>query len=231
MEYIAEQIEFDYGITLKVYPDNGAQNPRKEFDYVGTMVCAHRRYDLGDVQVSDLMEHLRTLIDDECHACEGTHVISDEEVQRRVLEEYVVLPLYLYDHSGLSMSTSTFGCPWDSGLVGYIYVDKHTARQEWGDDAEKDDWKRVKECLKAEVEEYHQYLTGDVYGYVVEDGDGEHLCSCWGYYGLEFAIEDGKEMAEHCMEEAIKALEAEAAAELKEKAELQFWAERDVMTV
>lgn len=231
MEYIAEQIEFDYGITLKVYPDNGAQNPRKEFDHVGTMVCAYRRYDLGDVQVSDLMEHLRTLIDDECHACEGTHVISDEEVQRRVLEEYVVLPLYLYDHSGLSMSTSSFGCPWDSGLVGYIYVDKHTARQEWGDDAEKDDWKRVKECLKAEVEEYRQYLAGDVYGYVVEDGDGERLCSCWGYYGLDFAIEDGKEMAEHCVEEAVKALEAEAAAELKEKAERQLWAERDVMTV
>ena len=34
------------------------------------------------------------------------------------LENVVILPLYLHDHSGLTMNTSGFHCPWDSGQVG-----------------------------------------------------------------------------------------------------------------
>lgn len=33
---------------LSVFYDDDAPNPRKEWDNVGTMVCWHRRYDLGD---------------------------------------------------------------------------------------------------------------------------------------------------------------------------------------
>jgi len=38
--------------------------------------------------------------------------------------EIVLLPLYLLDHSGLSISTSDFCDPWDSAQVGWIYTDK-----------------------------------------------------------------------------------------------------------
>lgn len=30
---------------------------------------------------------------------------------------------------------------------------------------------------------HNQYLLGDVWGFVVEDKDGEHLDSCWGFFG------------------------------------------------
>ena len=31
------------------------------------------------------------------------------------MEGMVILPLYLYDHSGITMNTTGFSCPWDSG--------------------------------------------------------------------------------------------------------------------
>ena len=65
-------------------------------------------------------------------------------------------------------------------------------------------WKRVTHdrreqamfWLKNEVKAYDQYLTGDVYGLIVEDHHGEELDSCWGYFGLEDSRESLKEMAE-----------------------------------
>lgn len=47
-------------------------------------------------------------------------------------DKVAILPLYLYDHSGLTMSTSDFGDRWDSGCVGFIYMDKATAMKEIG---------------------------------------------------------------------------------------------------
>lgn len=46
--------------------------------------------------------------------------------------DVAILPLYLYDHSMLSISTGCFAgrahhAEWDSGQVGYIYIDKETA--------------------------------------------------------------------------------------------------------
>ena len=40
------------------------------------------------------------------------------------MDGMVILPLYLYDHSGITMNTCGFSCPWDSGQVGWIYADK-----------------------------------------------------------------------------------------------------------
>lgn len=48
------------------------------------------------------------------------------------LDKYIILPLYLYDHSGITMSTSVFSCPWDSGQVGWIYASKQKFIDETG---------------------------------------------------------------------------------------------------
>ncbi|HUX02457.1 MAG TPA: hypothetical protein VMY35_15960, partial [Phycisphaerae bacterium] len=51
-------------------------------------------------------------------------------------------------------------------------------------------------CLRAEVSTYDDYLTGQVFGYVVEDEDGNDLDSCWGFYGEDYCRETARESAE-----------------------------------
>ena len=110
-----------------------------------------------------------------------------------VSENVLVKPLYLYDHSGISISTGSFvgrapHAEWDSGKVGYIHMDKETAVRELLDlsgDKPKPltdkTWKtRAEEYMDAEVREYDNYLTGKVYGYQTFEGLDE-VDSCWGF--------------------------------------------------
>jgi hypothetical protein len=108
------------------------------------------------------------------------------------------------------MSAKPFSCPWDSGQVGWIYATWQKIVSEWGPG--KGAMKKAEKCLLAEVEEYDQYLTGDVYGYIIEDEEGETVDSCWGFFGHKYAEEEGRQ--------ALKHAEKQAAAEEKEAAEM-----------
>lgn len=119
-----------------------------------------------------------------------------QRLRELALERYVRLPLYLYDHSGITMRTSAFSDPWDSGQVGWIYVSMEKARENWPGCTDAEVREAAERVLQAEVEGYDQYLTGDVWGYTVEDDDGEELAGCWGVFGLEAAREAAAEEAE-----------------------------------
>lgn len=156
---------------LKIQQDIDPESPR-EWGNLGTMFCRHTRYNLGDNDAEDIRD----------------------DWNRLPKKGYTILPLYLYDHSGITMNTTGFSCPWDSGRVGIIYVSDEKARKEFG-------WKRItaarreklRTYLRNEVEIYDQYLTGDVYGFVYEhvsvDQHGVETViekdSCWGFYGRD----------------------------------------------
>ena len=169
-EYLVEQEQYR-GHTIKIYQDPDPPNPRDSAyqDNFGTMVCFHKRYVLGD----------------EGHGINKDDFSSWDELEAYLIKEMgaaVILPLYLYDHSGITIRTAPFSCPWDSGRVGFIYATKQNIRDNYG---VKRVWKgteeRAEKLLEAEVKEYDRYLTGQVYGYMVEDADGEDVDSCWGY--------------------------------------------------
>jgi len=169
---------------LKIIQDQDIESPR-EWDNLGTMYCEHRRYNLGDEDADDIRND------------EGEF---DKDVERN----YIILPLYLYDHSGITMNTTGFSCPWDSGQVGYIYVSRADVRKEFGVKVISPKlYKRVVEILESEVATYDQYLTGDVYGFkliAIEDGEedetGDEVDSCWGFYGSDPTVNG---MSDHLM--------------------------------
>ncbi len=164
--------------VLEIKRDDHPESPR-EWDNLGTIVYGHRRYHLGDVEAWDTEDYL------------NWNDWRDGE-----LKGAIALPVYLYDHSGLTINTTGFHCPWDSGQVGWIYVDKEKAREELGvKRIGKHARKRILDILRSEVELFDQYLRGDVYGFVLYE-DGEEIDSCWGFYSFEDIVIEYPEFKE-----------------------------------
>lgn len=203
------------GLTIKIYYDTDTESPR-EWDNLGTMVCAHSRYTLGDKQIDSaetfLMERLEEHFGDSEKAEKFRENHSSDECLTEIEKSHVMLPLFLYDHGGITMNTKGFSCPWDSGQVGYIYVIREKILEEYNKKIlTKKLRRRIEGYLASEVETYDDYLQGNVYGYVIEDKDGNHLDSYWGFFpNREDAYLGSPER--HCLEEARNAANHEVKA-------------------
>jgi hypothetical protein len=188
MEQTKDIIKGDKKFRIKIVQDTDPSSPRED-DNLGTMICFHSRYNLGDKHNYQSISELKN----------KDNVIS--------------LPLYLYDHSGITMKTSPFSCSWDSGQVGVIFVSKKRVREEFGvKRISKKLQEKIISYLTNEVETYDQYLTGDVYGYeiyeVVTCSEGhEHeneLDSRWGFYGSEHCMEESESVVKYYMENEVE---------------------------
>lgn len=178
--------------TIKIIHDEDAENPREEWDNFGTMVCLHSRYSLGD---KDGYETLQEAVYSHKNYKEWWHdennpnAYDEQELSHwvEIAERLgmIVLPLYLYDHSGITMNTTGFSCRWDSGQVGIIFITREDIRKEFQvKRVSKKLIESVKEILVAQVETYDKWLTGDIWGFQRFE-DGEEVDSCWGFYGSD----------------------------------------------
>ena len=156
------------GNEISIVGSDFAENPRQEGDNATVIVAFHKRYTFANEA------NLRTE-DFDGWADMQQHIESE-------CDAVIVKPLYLYDHSGLAMSTSSFGCRWDSGQVGFIYMTKATADKEFGGDMT-----RATAALDAEAKLYCQYVSGDVHDVLAYDEDGNLVESCVGIYGYDEA--------------------------------------------
>lgn len=212
-KYPYEIIEYkDYNI--EIFFDDDSENPRETFDNFGTMICFHSRYNLGDkhnyTDPLDFKKDLACGIDNvedriyhweegngwsylinkykDSTAIEECDTKIDEIINKAIEDNYIILPLYLYDHSGITMNVSGFSCQWDSGQVGYIYISKEDARKELKYKLiTKNRIEKIKERLTKEVEIYDEYLRGDVYFYkITKENEDDDIGGCSGFYGYNF---------------------------------------------
>jgi hypothetical protein len=164
------------GYTVRVVLDETDGDSPRDWDNLGTIVYTSTRYVLGDVQ---------------CTPEEIDEVVNDPEV--------VYLPVYAYIHSGVRLSTGPFRCPWDSGQCGIIYVSYEDIRKEYGvKRVTKKLRERVSGYLEGEVKTFDRYLSGQVYGFEIEDIEtGDVVESCYGFYGEPSEVlEEAKGIAE-----------------------------------
>lgn len=189
--YPDEETTFgDY--TIKVEQDDCDGEGPREWDNLGTMVC-WSRYNLGDVDGNsefNSQDHFWHSISG-MYEEEETDYLTEEQLDRMrdaAFKKNIILPLYLYDHSGITIRTTGFSCPWDSGQVGWIYISLEDVRKEYSCHRVSAKLrKRVEGYLNGEVETYDHFITNNVYWFEVEredeDGDVVHIDSCGGFYG------------------------------------------------
>ena len=179
------------GYDIEIHLDEQPEDPR-EWDNLGVMICSCRKYNLGDDQ--DWILH-----DFEFNY--GLELNDIKEIENS--ENVIALPLYLYDHSGITMNTTGFSCGWDSGKVGFIFVEKKKAMDYFGwNKLDEEKTNQILETLKSEVEVYDQYLQNNVFGFTLKK-DGETVDSLWGIYGLDEAVDMAKRSVERELIEII----------------------------
>lgn len=121
-------------------------------------------------------------------------------------KDMVILPLYLYDHGGLAMSTGSFigravHAEWDSGQVGYTYATKEDIIANYGD-ASPESVAKAEELPATEVESYDLYLHGECYGYRLFMY-GHEMDPCWGFLG---DLDDVKPDIAACLPEGCEGM-------------------------
>ena len=174
------------GYTCKVLQDQNPESP-DSWDNIPKLMTFHRG----------------------CYIQEDKAFKRKEEEFKAFLRDnektLFIMPVRAYIHSGVALSfsgsTYPFNDPWDACQVGVMFCTKKEARDNWG----KGWTKKIQKAFEAHLETWNQYLRGEVYGYTVEDKDGNHVDSCWGFYGPP----------EDCMKEAEAAAKAQHAHELK----------------
>ena len=193
--------------TLEVLEEDCPENPRN-WSNLCTMVCWHKHYYLGDKHdydgIEDFFQTLCKEVLDKGY--DETYELYWQDMLEMLEESNLILikAINMYDHSGVTISTSS-GYPyndrWDAGIVGFIYVTKKKIFEECGDITEENWMERADKYLEGEIKTYDQYLRGDVYGYkltktitlynicphcgevINEHKTEEDVDGCWGFYG------------------------------------------------
>jgi hypothetical protein len=161
MKDLIETIEYK-GYDIEIGYDDLCESPIKdEYCSLPDFVTWHRHYELGNMKFADKESFLNFAKTNKCR----------------------IYPLYLYDHSGLTISLSPFSCPWDSGQVGWVMLQSKKVREWFGvKRLSKKIWNLAEESVKVTVEMYDDYLRGNCYWYQVLK-DGDVVDSCGGFIG------------------------------------------------
>jgi hypothetical protein len=169
--------------TVTIYVDPDPVNPIKDYDQYTRMTCGHRRYNLGHEQHSEPM--------------------TEAEVRESVDGIVAILPLSLFDHSGISISTG-ISRGFDCGQVGWGYITRE-ALAKMGDTTEYElDDPRLLEIIREDVKTYDMYLQGECFGYEITGKNDDHLDSCWGFLGdVDYCEAEARSAAEHSTDPAV----------------------------
>lgn len=154
--------------NIDIFRDDNAESPRTFCDTCSHMCIWWNNYLLGDyceTKGVSPTEYLEDLVSERLPDAdvEGKNPLEMLETLYAD-DDFLALPLYIYEHGDLTISTSDIVNPyghWDSGMAGFIWTDKDTFFRWYG---QTDDWRdAAKRTMMSEVEEYDMYLLGEVY--------------------------------------------------------------------
>lgn len=164
---------------IRIVLDTDATDPRIDWGNVATFAFFHKRYTLGD------KDHGLCSEDFNGWDAMEAHIV-------KTFKPVYITPVYMYDHSGITIRSTPFSCRWDSGRIGFAWITREQLRGCVGPFKRltKKLRSRVESLVEGEIETYDQFLAGDVYGFVVEEqydkcDEWHETDSCWGFYGSD----------------------------------------------
>lgn len=179
-----QKIELSNNRVLKVEQDTFGDSPRSWCN-LAKMIFFGNHSHLGD--------------DHEFNANDYNGWEENKADVSKKLDAAVIVPIYAYSHSGMTIATTPFSCPWDSGQLGFAVVTKADLRENYSIKRVTEKYKeKALEHIEGEVKTLDQFISGDVYSFTIEK-DGEHEDSCGGFFG-DNILENG--MLDH-IEESI----------------------------
>lgn len=156
---------------------------------MGKILCFHNRYNLGDENEYDKSQF----------GCW-------DELKKAILKDFrpiVILPIFLMDHSGLAISKDPEffrACDpqgFDWGMIGFAFVSHEDSKKEFSRKRiSKQNKQKAEDILLNEIKAWGQYVSGEVYGYIVKEKDGNEVDSLWGLFGYDYAVKEAKEAVE-----------------------------------
>ena len=159
-----------YKITIK--PDEYSDNPL-EYTPEIIVACKHRRYNLGNMRLNDLLSQ---------YDYNGDYD-NLKEIMDYMSTYGTVFPVSMTDHSYLSVYVGKPMDRWDSGYIGIVFIQS----------SDMSKYGYTESDINNILDTYTQYLNSEVYTYVVEKytSDGmEYVNSCCGYYDIDDCKED-----------------------------------------
>lgn len=179
-----ETIEYK-GLTITLHPDEDAEDPIEMYGGGIKLVSFHRRR--GERHGFDSWEEVLA------HARETGGYAA---------------PVRAYEHGGIAFTVvnpdepGELGYPFndlfDSGWYGLLLLENEYVR-EWWPTAKRLSPQRKKKLYESAVswvESYQRWANGEYVGYVVEDAEGSHIDSCFGFDDWDYAVSQAQEAAD-----------------------------------
>lgn len=219
-----ETIDCEGGYRIRVIVDSDAQSPEEGDEMLVYLVHFHRQFEFcskglpfstkgGFIAFAFEGPEAPTREDyeDDPEGYEEAHTAWKAEYAEwnALRNEYAIFPVDSYIHGGVALALSGSDAAarmpdrqWDVSRCGAVLVRKDG---EWGEDTPE----FYRKIAEAHVETWNQYLSGDVWGFVVEQAETCGTCShtewveldsCWGFYGQKAAIEEAKSRVEYYRE-------------------------------
>lgn len=146
------------GYNVEISHDDWQENPREWDCCSSTLVTAHRKYNFGGIELTHYARSIKDAFEQH---------LADQDLSYK---DIIYHDVFMYDHSGIALSTAPFSCPWDSGQLGMIYEKRSDIRAEFG-------VKRISPKLEqlilarlaSEIKILGHWANGDIYAFSIDD--------------------------------------------------------------
>jgi len=182
------------GYTIKVVIDSDPQSPR-EWSNLGTMQSLERFY--GPDEYHDHLygfwDLARRLAEDVV-TFKTYDDIPNKHILRAVNKHFIIFP-YWRRQDGSIFTDGQGLTGWDAECDGVIFVKRKDLSRPGNSANYHVTEDQAVESLKAEIENYSLYASGEVYGYQICNAQGDCVDSCYGFFGLHYMVDEASAIA------------------------------------